>query len=70
VSARVSVDKTPNDQCRLRVSAVRVELVAHVPEEYRDRFERCRSLFEDYCVVAESLRHGIPVEVTVSVPPS
>jgi organic hydroperoxide reductase OsmC/OhrA len=52
------------------MSAVRVELVAHVPEEYRDRFERCRSLFEDYCVVAESLRHGIPVEVAVSVPPS
>jgi hypothetical protein len=46
--------------------SVRVDLAVHLPEERRERFERCRQFFENYCVV-ESIRHGIPVSVAVAI---
>jgi hypothetical protein len=30
-----------------------------------NRLTRCEGLFEDFCIVTESLRRGIPVAVTV-----
>lgn len=64
--ARVEVDKVRNERGRIRIGSIRVEIAAHVAEEHRERFERCRQLFEDYCIVTESIRHGIPVEVVVA----
>jgi hypothetical protein len=29
------------------------------------RFERCKTLFEDFCVVSASIREGIPIKVSV-----
>jgi organic hydroperoxide reductase OsmC/OhrA len=66
VSARVDVEKVRNERGRLRIGSIRVGLAVHVPEEYHERFERCRQLFEDFCIVTESIRHGIHVEVGVS----
>jgi uncharacterized OsmC-like protein len=63
---RIDVHKMRNERGRLRIGSIRVGLDAQVPEEHRERFERCRSIFEDYCVVTESVRHGIPVDVDVS----
>jgi hypothetical protein len=28
-------------------------------------FDRCLQQFEDYCVVTDSIRHGIPVHVQI-----
>jgi len=39
-----------------------------VGEEDVARLERCASLFEDFCVVTESVRKGIPVNVSVTMP--
>lgn len=66
IGARAEVNKVRNERGRIRIGSIRVDIVAHVAEEYRERFERCRQLFEDYCIVTESVRHGIPVEVAVS----
>jgi hypothetical protein len=30
------------------------------------RFEICRGVFEDFCIVTESIRQGIPVKVDVT----
>jgi uncharacterized OsmC-like protein len=64
-----------NAQGRLRVTGIRVTLsplLAAAGEEgdggSRVRLARCAELFQDYCTVAESLRGGIPVEVTVVEP--
>jgi organic hydroperoxide reductase OsmC/OhrA len=67
VSATVDVDKTRNERGRIRVGSIRVGLTMQVSQENHERFERCRQLFEDYCVITESVRHGIPVEVAVSI---
>jgi uncharacterized OsmC-like protein len=53
-----------NERKRLRVGGfdVRIE-VSGVEDEAR--LERCLGLFEDFCVVTESVRHGLPVNVEV-----
>jgi uncharacterized OsmC-like protein len=64
--ARVNVEKVRNERGRLRIGSIKVGLALDVADEYRERFERCRSLFEDYCIVTESVRAGIPIEVALT----
>lgn len=66
LTARVDVEKVRNERGRLRIGSIKVRLVVQVTEENLTRFDRCRGLFEDYCIVTESVRHGIPIEVSVS----
>lgn len=54
-----------NEQGRLRIGGVRVEIDPGITEPDQQKALRCLELFEDYCVVTESVRKGIPVEVTV-----
>jgi hypothetical protein len=30
------------------------------------RFNRCKDLFEDFCVVSASIREGVPIKVQVA----
>jgi uncharacterized OsmC-like protein len=66
LTAHVTAHVARNEQGRFRVSGIDVELKPELPEMERDRFARCEALFEDFCVVTESVRRGIPVNVTVS----
>ena len=50
---------------RLRVGSLRVRLSPEVYPEDRDRLERCSALFEDFCLVTQSVREGIDIEVAV-----
>ncbi len=59
-----------NERGRWRLSRIQVELDPAVPVEQRPQLERCRGLFEDFCIVTESIRHGIPVEVRWKESPS
>ena len=54
-----------NERGRLRVGSINVTLATDVPEQDRERMSRCLELFEDFCIVTESVRHGIPVTVEV-----
>ena len=54
-----------NARGRLRVGSIDVTLAPDVAEQDRERIGRCLGLFEDFCVVTESVRHGIPVTVAV-----
>jgi uncharacterized OsmC-like protein len=55
-----------NEQGRLRVSELRVTLAPDVDAEALPRLQRCRELFEQFCIVTESVRHGIDVQVNVT----
>lgn len=55
-----------NEQGRFRVSGIDVQLKPQISGMEQDRLRRCQALFEDFCVVTESVRRGIPVNVTVS----
>jgi uncharacterized OsmC-like protein len=58
-------DLDRNDRGRLRIGSLRVVLTPDVTDAERARMTRCVELFEDFCVVTESVRKGIPIHVTV-----
>lgn len=66
VRATATAELDRNEVGRLRVGGIDVALqVEGVEEAQRARLERCLGLFEDYCIVTESVRHGIPVKARV-----
>lgn len=54
-----------NDHGRLRVAGVDVEIDPGIPDAEKQKALRCLELFEDFCVVTQSVRHGIDVQVRV-----
>lgn len=54
-----------NEAGRWRIRGLDVVVSPGVSEEDRGRLERCVGLFEDFCIVTESVRRGIPVSVRV-----
>jgi uncharacterized OsmC-like protein len=65
MSATVTTHVTRNGAGKLRISGIDVELIPEVPSDAIGRLNRCEGLFEDFCIVTESVRHGIPVSVSV-----
>jgi len=52
-----------NEKGRLRLTKVRVSVHAQVDDMEKAR--RCMEIFEDYCIVTQSIRQGIEVETEV-----
>lgn len=69
---RTSVEGTivRNEEGRLRIGEIRVRLAPHVAPEHRDRMGRCLELFEDFCIVTQSVRQGIAIDVQVEGVPA
>lgn len=65
LSTKVEGTLVRNERGRLRVGQLRVILAPTVPVEARERMTRCLDIFEDFCVVTESVREGIDVDVRV-----
>jgi len=65
IRTSVRTQLTRNEQGRLRIGEMKVaiEVDSKVGEE--KGIERCTRIFKDYCVVTESVKNGIPVEVEV-----
>ena len=62
---RVQLSQERDDRGRLRVSRIDVSLHPEVADADRPRIHRCLELFEDFCVVTQSVRGGVDVRVTV-----
>lgn len=54
-----------NEQGRFRIAGLSVAITPTVVGEPSKRYERCLELFEDFCIVTQSVREGIDVEVAV-----
>ena len=61
----VNVTMERNDSGKLRIANVSVKLEPTVAEEDRPRMQRCLDIFEDYCIVTQSVRDGLNVNVAV-----
>jgi organic hydroperoxide reductase OsmC/OhrA len=61
----VTVEMTRNEKGRLRIGKIRVAIAPVLAAGDEAKLDRCRELFEDFCVVTQSVRHGVAVEVTV-----
>ena len=64
MTAVVKTTVERNQKGRLRITGIQVELNPVVDD--LKRFEICRDVFEDFCIVTESIRKGIPVKVDVN----
>jgi organic hydroperoxide reductase OsmC/OhrA len=67
--ASVSGVLARNEKGRLRIRDVRVTLHPAVAEQEIPRMQRCLGVFEDFCVVTQSVRDGLNVQVAVEVDP-
>lgn len=67
LTAEVETTKVRDGRGRLRIGAMRVTLHPEVAGANEHRLGRCLELFEDFCVVTESVRHGIEVAVAVDL---
>jgi organic hydroperoxide reductase OsmC/OhrA len=66
MTARVAAHVGRNDDGRLRISHIDVDLEPELEGDDLAKLERCSALFEDFCVVTQSLRKGVPVNVTLT----
>ena len=57
-----------NEKGRLRIGGVAVRIALDLAPEDEPWKGRCLELFEDFCVVTQSVRGGIPVDVFVEFP--
>lgn len=69
LAARVTIALGRNEQKRLRIGRVDVALEpgSPIPEA---ELAACLETFEDFCVVTQSVRSGIEVNVSVAAPPA
>lgn len=63
--AEVSGQMGRNAKGRLRIAGIQVVLRPTVEGVAAERLARCLELFEDFCVVTQSVRDGIAVQVSV-----
>lgn len=63
--ATVETSLIRNERGRLRIGGIRVRLEPEVAAADRDRIRRCLEVFEDFCIVTQSVREGVPIEVAV-----
>jgi uncharacterized OsmC-like protein len=63
--ADVKVSHTRNEKGRLRIGSIEVEITPAIEDPDEHKLQRCLELFEDFCVVTQSVRNGIDVSVRV-----
>lgn len=66
IHAEVYTTLSRNEKGRYRLTAIKVKIRPEVSDP--EVLQRCLPLFEDYCIVTESVRKGIPVDVEVISP--
>ena len=65
MTAEVMTHVTRTEAGTFRISAIDVQMTPEVGDADMDKLDRCEPLFEDFCIVTQSVRQGIPVNVTV-----
>jgi organic hydroperoxide reductase OsmC/OhrA len=63
--ASVTGQLARNERGRIRIGGLRVRIELAEDASTLQHLDRCMAQFEDFCVVTESIRHGIPVDVEV-----
>ena len=64
LKSEVHVEIVRNEHKRLRIGKVDVKLLPALPADSPE-LAKCLGTFEDFCLVTQSVRQGLPVNVTV-----
>jgi uncharacterized OsmC-like protein len=67
LKATVETFTRRNEQGRWRIAALKVKLHPSLSPEDLPRSKRCLELFEDFCIVTQSVRKGMDVQVDVEM---
>jgi uncharacterized OsmC-like protein len=54
-----------NERGRWRVGSIKVKIKPSVEGVEPEKFERCKGLFEDFCIVTASVREGVKIDVEI-----
>jgi uncharacterized OsmC-like protein len=65
LTAEVTWELVRNERGRMRIGSASVKLRPAVGGEDAAKLTRCATLFEDFCIVTQSVREGFPVEVEI-----
>jgi uncharacterized OsmC-like protein len=65
LGAEVTGELARNERGRMRIGRFDVTIRIDGAAAEIGHFDRCLQQFEDFCIVTESIRHGIPVGVRV-----
>jgi len=65
VETDVETKLARNDRGRWRIEGIKVNMRVIVDESSKEKLARCRSMFEDFCIVTASVREGIKIDVEV-----
>jgi organic hydroperoxide reductase OsmC/OhrA len=66
IKARVNGRLERNEKGRYRIEGIDVAISLSDEVDSIQHFDRCAGQFEDFCIVTESIRRGIPVKVKVT----
>jgi uncharacterized OsmC-like protein len=66
IRAAINVQTIHNERKRLRIGKITITIDPEIEETEREKARRCLELFEDYCIVTQSVRDGIDIEVKVN----
>jgi len=66
IEADVETSLIRNDNGRWRVAGIKVNMKVDVNDIDKEKLERCKSIFEDFCIVTASVREGVKIDVEVS----
>jgi uncharacterized OsmC-like protein len=65
INTKVTVQIVRNKDRRQRIGRLSVEITPQIADTDKAKASRCLEIFEDYCVVTQSVRQGIPVDVEI-----
>jgi len=65
LTVRVEGTMERNESGRLRIGGLTATLQPIVDGEPSGRYDRCLDIFEDFCIVTQSVRAGVDVDVRV-----
>ncbi|KHF26591.1 osmotically inducible protein OsmC [Solemya velum gill symbiont] len=65
VTTEVTATIVRNEKKRLRIGGMSIKLKMSEDLSNAAKAKRCLALFEDFCVVTDSIRQGIPITVEV-----
>jgi uncharacterized OsmC-like protein len=65
LSTDVELTMERNERGRWRIGGIKVKMRPLVDTVDLEKLERCKSMFEDFCIVTASVREGVKIDVEI-----
>ncbi len=67
LNTTVKFKRERNDKGFWRISKIEVKLEPIVEDKEESKFQKCVEMFEDYCIVTQSVQTGIPIDIDLKI---